>query len=78
MIRTQIYLTELEKNELRVLASKSGKKQSELIREALDGFLKKFHADNYQEVCENLAGVWADRPGSFSADTIREGWDRTF
>jgi hypothetical protein len=36
MIRTQIYLTEQQRFALNKLSSKSGKKQSELIREAVD------------------------------------------
>lgn len=36
MIRTQIYLTEQEQTALRGLSSKTGKTQSQLIREAID------------------------------------------
>jgi len=36
MIRTQIYLTDRQRNELAAIAKTVGKKQSELIREAID------------------------------------------
>lgn len=39
MIRTQIYLTEQEQIALRGLSSKTGKTQSQLIREAIDRLL---------------------------------------
>ena len=78
MIRTQIYLTVQEKEEITKIASTSGKKQSEIIREAVDSFLEKFHSENGQKVCENLSGIWADRPESFSADSLRGDWDREF
>ena len=39
MVRTQIYLTKDERDGLNAVAKSTGKKQSELIREALDRFL---------------------------------------
>ena len=39
MVRTQIYLTEEERDGLSVLSETSGKKQSKLIREAVDCFI---------------------------------------
>jgi len=39
MVRTQIYLTERQRDELAAIAKIAGKKQSELIREAIDGLI---------------------------------------
>jgi len=36
MVRTQVYLTENQREELAAIAKAEGKKQSELIREALE------------------------------------------
>ena len=36
MVRTQIYLTQSQRDELKAIARTAGKKQSELIREAID------------------------------------------
>jgi predicted DNA-binding protein len=39
MVRTPIYLTEHQRNELAAAAKTLGKNQSELIREAVDRFI---------------------------------------
>ena len=39
MVRTQICLTDEQKRQLERLAATGGKKQSEMIREAIDGYL---------------------------------------
>ncbi len=46
MFRTQIYLTENEKNALQNISSETGKKQSELIRQAVDSLIEKFTNTN--------------------------------
>lgn len=43
MIRTQIYLTEQQRFALNKLSSTSGKKQSELTREAVDTLIFKLN-----------------------------------
>ena len=39
MVRTQIYLTAEEHKALKTMSAGTGKKQSELIREAIDDYL---------------------------------------
>ena len=41
MIRTQIYLTDKQRAELAVIAKNMGKKQSEIIREAIDRLIEQ-------------------------------------
>ena len=61
MIRTQIYLTEQERDGLRALAVESGKKQSELIREAIDSLIGKSGTKQRKAVISRVAGMWKDR-----------------
>ena len=42
MVRTRIYLTEDQRAALRNIARQTGKKQSELIRRAIDDFIGRF------------------------------------
>jgi len=42
MVRTQIYLTERQRDELTAMAKTTGKKKSELIREAIDRLIESF------------------------------------
>ena len=41
MVRTQIYLTEKQRDQLAAIAKSARKKQSELIREAIDQLLNQ-------------------------------------
>ena len=76
MIRTQIYLTEQERTGLVALAQVSGKKQSELIREAVDRFLAQFEEIRLQEALESAAGMWKDRDDLPDFNTARRSLDR--
>jgi hypothetical protein len=78
VIRTQVYLTEYEKQALLTLASKSGKKQSELIREAIDSFIAKISTEKRDDIFDKLSGMWADRDESFSAESLRKDWERNW
>ncbi|MFW5803234.1 MAG: ribbon-helix-helix protein, CopG family [Verrucomicrobiota bacterium] len=61
MIRTQIYVTDQEKRKLRALARRSGLKQSELIRNAIDEFLAGPSALPRRDVLRRCRGMWKDR-----------------
>ncbi len=61
MVRTQIYLTEAERERLATLSDETGKSQSELIREAIDRFLSsRSHADRVA-LLRRARGMWKDR-----------------
>jgi predicted DNA-binding protein len=61
MVRTQIYLTDEQKRQLDRLAATSGRKQSEMIREAIDGYLANCEPKDWKEAFEAVRGMWADR-----------------
>ena len=77
MIRTQIYLTEQQRNELATIAKSFGKKQSELIREAIDRLIDQTGKNRRELVLREAAGIWKDRTDLPDFKSIRAEWDRT-
>jgi hypothetical protein len=77
MVRTQIYLTEEERDSLGVLAEVSGKKQSKLIREAIDQFIRQFSQAHREAVLKQAAGLWQGRKDLPDFEGLRKNWDRT-
>ena len=76
MVRTQIYLTEDQRAEIAAIASQSGKRQSEVIREALDHFLEQRSRRRRKAILREAAGIWRDRTDLPDLDTLRRVWDR--
>lgn len=76
MVRTQIYLTEEERDGLAALAQASGKKQSELIREAVDKLIDQSSRSRREMILKEAAGIWKDRKDLPDFGEIRKGWDR--
>lgn len=61
MVRTQVYLTEDQDRGLKRMAATSGKKQSELIRAAIEEYLAERRPKDWREALEACFGMWADR-----------------
>jgi predicted DNA-binding protein len=76
MVRTQIYLTERQRDELAALAEASGKKQSELIREAVDQLIDQAGSSRRDTVLREAAGIWKDRTDLPDFEVLRADWDR--
>ena len=76
MIRTQIYLTERQRKELAVIGRNSSKRQSELIREAVDRFIEQASRLRAEKALRDAAGLWKDRPDLPDYDRMRTEWDR--
>ena len=76
MVRTQIYLTEDQRAEVAAIASQSGKRQSEVIREAVDRFIEQKSRGRREAILREAAGIWRDRTDLPELDALRRGWDR--
>jgi Arc/MetJ-type ribon-helix-helix transcriptional regulator len=76
MVRTQIYLTDHQRDELAALAKTVGKKQSELIREAVDRFIDEGGHNRRKAVLHEAAGMWKDREDLPDFRATRSEWDR--
>jgi len=77
MVRTQIYLTKEQKQRLNRMAAVTGKRQSVLIREALDSYLADHQPKDWKDALEAVRGMWADRDDldDFVRD-LRAGWEK--
>jgi len=76
MIRTQIYLTNHQRDELAAISKAFGKKQSELIREAVDRLIDQTGHSRREIVLREAAGIWKDRKDLPDFKAIRTEWDR--
>lgn len=76
MVRTQIYLTEKQRNELIAMSRRQGKRQSELIREAVDRFIENSSSQRRQDALSAAAGMWKNRDDIPDFGAVRAGWDR--
>lgn len=76
MIRTQIYLTEKQRAELAVIAKTLGKKQSEIIREAIDRLIDQTGQSRKKMALRDAAGIWKNRKDLPDFRAIRSEWDR--
>jgi plasmid stabilization system protein ParE len=85
MIRTQIYLTKYQRDHLAAIAKTTGKKQSELIREAVDRLIDQasrgrreavLRGGRREAVLREAAGIWKDRSDLPDFKATRAEWDR--
>ena len=68
MERIHVCLTEDQRTKLRMLARRTGRTQSELIRDAIDAYLVRFTPRLRREVLRKCRGIWRDRdPSEFRA-----------
>lgn len=76
MVRIQVHLTEKQRQALAALARSTGKKQSALIREAVDRLIDQFGRSRREEFLHNAAGMWKDRDDLPDFRALRAEWDR--
>ena len=78
MVRTQIYITENQRKKLAAIAEAEGKKQSQLIREAIDQLIDHASSEKRESVLQKVAGIWKDRTDIPDFNKIRREWDRNW
>ncbi len=76
MIRTQIYPTDKQRIELAAIAKNSEKKQSEIIREAIDRLIEQAGQHQKKTALQKAAGIWKDRQDLPDFRAMRSEWDR--
>ncbi len=76
MVRTQIYLTDGEHNHLKSLSHRLGRKQSDLIREAVDKLIDSMPATNRLSFLKRGFGLFKNREDLPSAKELRNSWKR--
>jgi hypothetical protein len=69
MIRTQIYLTDRQHEELSAISQTLGKTQS-------DSLIEKTSNSHREIVLREAAGIWKDRTDLPDFTAIRTEWDR--
>lgn len=78
MIRSQIYLTEAERNSLKLISKETGRTQSDLIREAIDTLISKVNKKNNSKKRQEAFGLWKDRDDYPNIEELRNEFDRIF
>lgn len=76
MVRTQIYLTQTERDGLEAVARATGRTHSDLIREALDQWLAADRAQRREAILDSAFGMWRDRDDLPDFEELRRSWDR--
>ena len=76
MVRTQLYLTPKEREGLAALSQATGRKQSDLMREAVDRLIEQFSEQRKRMVLDRAAGLWAKRRDLPNLRQLRPQWDR--
>ncbi len=74
MTRTQIYLTSTEAQGVARVAAESGRKQSAVIREAIDQYLLRLGPQDRLKRLQEARGIWRDQ--EISLKDLRHDFDR--
>ncbi len=76
MVRTQVYITEEEHSLLAQMAAETGKSQSQLVRDAIDGMFARPSIAKRQSILSKAKGMWQDRTDLPDFRQLRKEWDR--
>jgi Arc/MetJ-type ribon-helix-helix transcriptional regulator len=78
MVLTQVYLSEEEQQGLRALSQRTGRSQSELIREAIDDLLARHQSSDRTALLRQARGLWSERTDLPDFAELRGEMDREY
>ena len=76
MQRTQIYLTETQRKALQSIAHRLRRSQSDLIRSAVDEYIKRQSPEGRLELLRKGQAIWKGRRDLPALSTLRRELDR--
>jgi len=76
MLETEINLTEEERSALREISLRTGKNETELVREAIDQFIAQFQREDRRPLMHQARGIWKDRQGLPALENLRRELNR--
>jgi predicted DNA-binding protein len=76
MAETEIILTEHERNALQEISERTGKTESQLIRDAVDRFIALSKNEDRLILIRKARGIWKDRQDLSSLEDLRREWNR--
>ena len=76
MVRIQVYLEQGQKAHLNRLSLRTGRSQSDLIRQAVDLLTERHLTTNRNEVLAKARAIWRNRTDFPEVRELREEFDR--
>lgn len=76
MVRTQIYLERDQKAHLNRLSLRTGRSQSELIRQAIDLLAEHHLTTNRNQILAKARAIWRERTDFPEVRELRDEFDR--
>jgi hypothetical protein len=79
MIKMQVFLREDQKSALKTMSARTGKRESDLVRQGVDMMLEKDKSqkDDWKKATLAAAGIWKDRDMAWHK-ALRERSKRRF
>jgi hypothetical protein len=75
-METELNLTEQERTALQEISRRTGKSESQLIREAIDQLIARFQSNARPALMQGARGIWKDRQDLPTLEELRSEWDR--
>lgn len=76
ILETELNLTEQERTALQEISQRTGKTESQLIRDAVSQLISGFQTENRLVLMRQAKGIWKDRNDLPAFEDLRREWDR--